>query len=155
MQIKNKDYSVIKKNILKVLEFKGVSKKEFYEQSGVSDGILSQFGGLSEESLLKFINYYPEINLFWLLTGKGEMLVEDMAADFKPLNKLSKEKIIQSVVQEPNTLYNVKECDKCKEKDLLLKSKDDLIESQKELIQLLKNQICSLHALPMGESKAS
>lgn len=59
---------------MKFLEYKGVSKYEFYQKTGISNGILSQKNGLSEENLLRFLNYFGEISPEWLLTGNGPML---------------------------------------------------------------------------------
>lgn len=63
---------------MKFLEYKGVSKYEFYQKTGISNGILSQKNGLSEENLLRFLNYFGEISPEWLLLGKGEMLRNDL-----------------------------------------------------------------------------
>lgn len=74
MQENNRDFSIIKERIMKFLEYKGVSKYEFYQKTGISNGILSQKNGLSEENLLRFLNYFGEISPEWLLTGNGPML---------------------------------------------------------------------------------
>lgn len=63
---------------MKFLEYKGVSKYEFYQKTGISNGILSQKNGLSEENLLRFLNYFGEISPEWLLTGNGPMLRSDL-----------------------------------------------------------------------------
>lgn len=75
-----RENSIIKKNILQFLEIKKVSKYEFYQKTGISNGVLSQNNGLSEENTLKFLSYYKEINPEWLLTGKGPML-KNMSID--------------------------------------------------------------------------
>ncbi|NLL27992.1 MAG: helix-turn-helix transcriptional regulator [Bacteroidales bacterium] len=80
MQEKNRDFSFLKQNILKYLDFKGISKYEFYQKTGVSNGVLSQTSGLSEDGILKFISYYTDVNPEWLLTGKGEMIKSDRPA---------------------------------------------------------------------------
>jgi len=59
---------------LQYLENKGISKYEFYQKTGVSNGILSQKNGINEENILRFLNYFDDISPDWLLTGKGEML---------------------------------------------------------------------------------
>ena len=69
-----RENSFLKKNILQFLDYKGISKYEFYQKTGISNGILSQNNGLSEENTLKFLSYFPEINPEWLLTGNGPML---------------------------------------------------------------------------------
>lgn len=69
-----REISILKDRILQYLEFKGVKKSEFYQVTGVSNGVLSQKNGLSEENILRFLNFYSDINPTWLLTGVGEMI---------------------------------------------------------------------------------
>lgn len=68
--------SIIKQNILKYLDFKGISPYKFYQESGITRGILSQNNGMSEENTAKFLAYCNEVNIEWLITGKGEMLID-------------------------------------------------------------------------------
>ena len=68
-----REISTIKKNILQYLDFKGISKYEFYQKTGVSNGVLSQNSGMSEENTLRFLSYYKDVSAEWLLTGIGEM----------------------------------------------------------------------------------
>jgi hypothetical protein len=65
--------STFKERILQYLEIKGITKYEFYQKTGVSNGTLSQNGGLGEENILKFLSYYRDISSDWFLFGKGEM----------------------------------------------------------------------------------
>lgn len=51
-----------------------ISKYECYKKTGMTHGILSQPNGISEDNLLKFINYYDYVSLDWLLRGKGNMI---------------------------------------------------------------------------------
>lgn len=73
-----REISIIKEKILQFLEYKGVSKYEFYQKTGVSNGILSQKNGISEDNLLKFLSVFNDISLDWLLLGKGTMLRESV-----------------------------------------------------------------------------
>lgn len=66
--------SLIKQNILKFLENKGVSKYQFYKETGITRGVLDQNNGMSEDNTARFLAKYPDINPDWLLTGKGSML---------------------------------------------------------------------------------
>jgi len=66
--------SIIKQNILKYLEFKGVTQYRFYKENDVTRGILTQNNGITEENLLKFVRFAQDISLEWLLTGEGSML---------------------------------------------------------------------------------
>lgn len=77
---------MLKEKILQYLEYKGVSKYECYQKTGITNGIFSKKEGLSEENILRFLSYYADINLEWLFVGKGNMLRE-MSVDKPPENK--------------------------------------------------------------------
>lgn len=110
-----REISFLKQNILKFLEFKGVTKYEFYQKTGISNGILSQKNGLSEDNIMRFLNYYDEINPEWLLTGEGEMLkpnVKEMSYNetrtkTRTFSKETKSKENVLVLNEPVTEYNI------------------------------------------------
>ena len=72
-----RENSILKERILQFLDFKRITKYEFYQKTGISNGILSQKNGISEENILKFLSVFNEISLEWLLTGKGDMLKTD------------------------------------------------------------------------------
>ena len=69
-----REFSLVKQNILYFIEKQNISKYELYRKTGISNGILSQKGGMSEENTIKFLSFYTEVSADWLLTGKGEML---------------------------------------------------------------------------------
>lgn len=60
---------------MQYLEYKGISKYKFYQETGITNGILSKNNGISEENLLNFLSYYRDISPNWLLTGEGSMLI--------------------------------------------------------------------------------
>jgi phage repressor protein C with HTH and peptisase S24 domain len=68
------EISSIKKNILKFIDYKGISKYKFYQMTSITRGVLDQNSGMSEENTAKFLAYFTEVNPEWLLTGVGEML---------------------------------------------------------------------------------
>lgn len=74
MQEKQQGKSPIKQNILLYLTEKGVTPYEFYRASGVTRGVLQQNNGISEDNIARFLAYAPDVNIEWLITGKGEML---------------------------------------------------------------------------------
>ena len=69
-----KNFSTQKDRILQFIEYKGIGKNKFYNETGISNGILDKKSGLSMDTIEKFYSTYPEINPEWLLTGKSEML---------------------------------------------------------------------------------
>jgi hypothetical protein len=74
LQEKIQNISPIKQRILKYVDFKGISKRTFYAQSSISRGTLESNTGITEDTLAKCISTFPEINICWLITGKGEMV---------------------------------------------------------------------------------
>ena len=76
--------SPIKKNILQYIEYKGISKYKFYQETGITRGVLDQNNGMSEENTARFIAQYPEVSTDWLLTGKGSMLRGQSAPEVAP-----------------------------------------------------------------------
>lgn len=86
--------SPIKKRILQVLDLKEITRYEFYKQSGITRGILDQNNGISEENISKFLEYMPEVNTHWLLTGHGNMEYG------RPTNINGSKNIIQSCTTE-------------------------------------------------------
>lgn len=79
MQEKQQGKSPIKQNILLYLANKGVTPYEFYKISGVTRGILQQSNGISEDNIARFLAYATDVNIEWLITGKGNMLKNDNA----------------------------------------------------------------------------
>ncbi len=77
MQTKEQKISPIKQRILYFAETLGISKRNFYSKIGVSRGTLESNTGITEDVMAKFIATYPNINLEWLLTGKGSMVKDD------------------------------------------------------------------------------
>jgi len=88
--------SPIKKRILQYIDFKGISKYDFYKKSGITRGILDQNNGISEDNLTRFLAYDAKINTDWLLLGDGEMIKNE---DFED-NPLT--------LNEPTTVYRLR-----------------------------------------------
>ena len=81
MQDIMQEKSPIKKRILHFLDYKDISKYKFYQETGITRGILNQDNGISEENTAKFLAYYNEISLNWLFKGEGPMLRSDADRD--------------------------------------------------------------------------
>lgn len=75
MQEKVQKFSPIKQRILQFVEYKNVSKREFYAKTGISRGTLDNNSGITEDILSKIFAIFPEISPNWLLTGEGSMLI--------------------------------------------------------------------------------
>ena len=139
MQENNRDFSLLKKNILLYLDFKKITKYEFYQKTGISNGILSQNNGLSEDNLLRFLSYFKDINPTWLITGEGEMLLGKGNA--KEETKKEKTPIVYKETKE-RSLH----CAKCLEKDNTIALLKEINETQKKLIIQFEIQ-CERHGV--------
>lgn len=74
MQGNNSEESTIIDKLLIFIKKKNISKRVFYNETGLSNGSLDKGSTLRTDSVEKIISTYPELNLEWLMTGKGEML---------------------------------------------------------------------------------
>ena len=79
-----REVSVLKRRILQYADSKGIKKYEIYQNTGISNGVLSQKGGLSEDNVMRFLSHYSDLSPEWLLTGKGAMLREQSAPEVAP-----------------------------------------------------------------------
>jgi hypothetical protein len=160
-----RENSILKKRIMQVLDFKGIKRNRFYLETGISNGILSQSNGLSEDNLLRFLNFYPDVNPEWLITGSGTMLKTKSEENLTLLNSKEKgkengkeqnvqktlpfEKDIAEVglVAEERSEYRKPQADAARIQELqeLLREQKELYLGQKELymgqIQFLTAQI--------------
>lgn len=78
----------IQERLIQFLNFKDITPYRFCKDLGFSMGYLDKKGAIGTDKYLKIIEYYPEINPEWLLTGKGTMLKKDKdPAVAAPVNK--------------------------------------------------------------------
>lgn len=126
--------SPIKERILETLANKGFTRYEFYKKTGITRGVLDKENGISEENIAKFLAYFSDINITWLITGRGTMFIE------KPY--MTEEDVGQSVVSESGPQYGSE-------------SKNEVIDLQRKYIQMLENEIAMLKSQNPSKSTAS
>ncbi|QYS86338.1 S24 family peptidase [Flavobacterium oreochromis] len=59
--------------ILQIIDFKGISKNKFYNETGLSNGFLDKVKDVGASKIENILNTYPDISPDWLLMGKGAM----------------------------------------------------------------------------------
>jgi len=113
---------VINSRIKEVLLKKGISQGELADRWKVSrqyiNAILSGNGSIGIKLINKLVDAFPDLNLNWLLTGKGDMFFDS-----------------QNTMKEPETEYS---------NSNLLKSKEEVIQIQHDYIEQLKNTLKKL-----------
>lgn len=140
-QVNMKENSPIKKRILQAIDLKNITKYEFYKKSGITRGILDQNNGISEENIARLLEYMPDINANWLLTGK-EPIFSNSSTHTDGSKNIVQSGRENNVVQGKNNTIN-----KGFAADDLqtLKFEHSLLEREKELLSkendLLKREI--------------
>lgn len=71
----------MKERLKQLIDYYGISTNLFSQKIGVSEGtirkILTQNTTIRSDTLEKISQNFTEINLDWLITGRGEMLLEN------------------------------------------------------------------------------
>ena len=119
------NFATTKQRILQYLDFKGISVTKFFEQTEIKRGFLDTDkleSAVSDINIAKIIATYNDLNIIWLLTGKEEMIINNLHYKNDNLKK----------VNEPESNYKI-------EDNLLLKS-------QKETIEALQNSVIDLRS---------
>ncbi len=62
-----------KQRIVKYLETNGIGKRDFARDTGLSHTLLNTGENLGTDKLEKIISAYPDLNIYWVVLGVGEM----------------------------------------------------------------------------------
>ena len=113
------------------LYFKHVKVSNFESEIGFSNGYVNSVRkSIGNDKLERIVEHYPELNIEWLLVGKGEMLKSSAQNS--------------AIVNEPETPYTTNttaKLDEAREKiitlqEKLIEARDNLLENDKELFDL-------------------
>lgn len=96
---------MIRTRILQYLENKEISKYKFYKEVGLSNGFLDKEGSIRSDICEKISYQYDDINLIWLLTGDGEMLLSNN--NQPTTNKIFKLRTDKDIEQQHIPLYSL------------------------------------------------
>lgn len=102
-------FTNIKDRVVEIAEMQEISKEEFFKSIGMTS---ASFRGkakgtpLNSNAIVNIITKYPDVDLYWLLSGSVDKRVDS--------------------VNEPSTKYRIKSV-KCKEKDRLISILQDQI----------------------------
>ncbi len=90
MQENVNKFSEIKSRVIQFLENKGVNKEKFFQKIGVTSANFrgnAQKTPLNSNAIENIFTEFPEINLEWLLTGRGEMLRSEQEMPYQPIKQ--------------------------------------------------------------------
>jgi len=64
------------------LQFRAITPHSFERKIHLSNGYFSKqiknLGSVGSDILVKIHDSYPELNMLWVLTGEGDMIIEDI-----------------------------------------------------------------------------
>ncbi len=142
---------LISKRIKQIIDFKKLSVLKFEKNIDVGNNSIGtairRNSNLSGNILSKILITYPDINPGWLLTGRGEMLLENKAENIsgEPPAAYKKEKEPPPVFLLKNEIKRLEE--KVKDKEKIISLQEDKIEKDAIEIKELKEKITHLKGL--------
>lgn len=140
---------MIKERIIQFIDLKGVKKEHFYNKIGMTS---ANFRGKAKETPINstaienILSEFPDLNLDWLITGKGEM-TKMSTQIVKNEGTTNNQNNINAPVEgnitiSQNEMYNIIEIQR-ELNNIIKTSQEQLSESQKQvsdLIEILKNK---------------
>jgi len=124
LQGKQQIFSPVKQRILQFVDSLNISKREFYSKTGISRGTLESATGITEDTLTKVIVAYQNISPSWLITGYGDMVMEERAT-YSTIDLREKD---------------VPLCKSCKEKDKTIAALEEAVSALKKVNRLENSQ---------------
>lgn len=84
----------ITERLTQYIEYKGISKYRFYKETGLSNGFLDKSTSIGVDKCERICTQYADINIEWLVTGKGDMLINNQANSTNTSINTDKENIL-------------------------------------------------------------
>lgn len=97
-----------KERILQFIEYKGITRSIFFNDTGIKRGFLDADkleGAVSDIQIAMIVAAYPDLNVEWLILGKGEMCVR--RDDTFLANKTSEDLLAHSHHDQEVPLYDI------------------------------------------------
>jgi len=138
------DNELIIKRIQSFIEHLGLSVNAFEIASGLSTGVIKfairNNGTIGVDKLVAISTKYPELNLNWLATGSGSMIITDQTISGNA--QINQGTIHAEAVHV--TQHNGESLDRCRAEVEALKKENQmlerLLESKEELIRVMKSK---------------
>ena len=109
MQENVNKFSGIKERIIHFIESQGIKKKDFFDKIGITSANFrgkAQNTPLNSTTIENIFTHYPSINLHWLITGKGDMIINGNYKKIAIDEPVSNNEIIVAQKKTINVLEN-------------------------------------------------
>lgn len=101
---------MLKDRILAIIDFYGLSANKFSEEIGMSRAFVKNMNDeISTKPLRNILLKYPEINIEWLISGEGEMLLENANKEFKLTETIPPNILIDYLKEKDKIIGNLRE----------------------------------------------
>lgn len=133
----------IAKRISEFIEYEGISCRAFEQKISASNGLIRKAitnnTDIQSKWVAEIVDNYPHINSVWLLTGKGEMILQDKVKE-KP--DLMASRLMEMVENKDRVITELNEkLVELKEQSAILRTEKIAMESA---VIDLKNQVSNL-----------
>lgn len=107
---------MIKDRIIKYLEYRGISKHEFTKKCNLVHTFFNKGEGFNVLLINNILKSYPDINIEWLFTGKGEMIKKNTEKDEYIREIQEKVKLYEDMISllKKNNEFLEKELEECR-----------------------------------------
>lgn len=79
----------VKENLKSYIKYEQMKINEFEESIGVSNGYVNSIHkSIGVDKIVTIIENYPNLNIEWLFTGKGEMLKKEPNPEYSSITRL-------------------------------------------------------------------
>lgn len=126
----------IQERIIQVIENKNITAYRFCKDLGLSMGYLDKRGAIGTDKYLKIIEYLPEINPIWLLTGQGSRLKETSQSSISSSQPQENDNEVVALLKENNATLK----DQLRDKERILTFQEERIKNLEQEILNLKKQ---------------
>ena len=111
----------VKQRLIRFAKLKCKSVRAFEMANNLTVGYINAIRvSIQPDKIQRIASHYPDLNIDWLMTGSGEMLVKN-----------------DEMVSEPAPIYE-KRCERCKALEQTIEAQKQTIQAQQELIAELK-----------------
>lgn len=126
---------------MQVIEYYDFNIYSFSTKIGISDGTIRKFvaekNGISVKILIKISETFPDINLDWLITGRGSMFLNE-TKQFSNAPSPSHKPDVSHSLPAKSSNDNADHLQQLiREKEARIASLVDLVEAQKEIIRMI------------------
>ena len=133
------------KRLLHIVEFQGFKNINDFALNGLKYDSSSKLNRLKDEKnkpsveiILDIANQFPNVNMHWLLTGKGNVLLSQTETQKPHLQEPTETYVLENKKELTSNFAALKET---------IFLKDELIKTLKEKIEIQEKQIIPLEAL--------